>query len=1326
MKKTTLFFFVLLIHAMAVAQDYYFKNFQVGEGLSYNTISCILQDDQGFMWFGTKDGLNRFDGYTFKVFQGDTENACSLGSNFIRSLHEYGGSIWVGTDSGLYSYDEKKECFKLIAQTRGRPILDISNDEKGNLWFIAAGEISSYNLKTGKNISYKLPDNTLAEWVIEVKTGQILLSTKSELFRYVSQKQRFEQIDLGLDIDKDFQFIITKLKSLSSETLLIGTKYHGALAYDFVSKTSSALLNHEPFPVFVRDFAVSDNDKLWMGTESGVYIYDFVTKSYRNLKKSFTDPLSLSDNAIYSIVKDRDGGMWVGTYFGGINYYAKPVTPFKKFLPKVGENAISGTAVREIQKDNYGNLWIGTEDAGLNKYDPKTGKFVNYASKIGSSGLSYYNIHGLLPLGDELWIGTFEHGLDVMDIKTGKVIRHYGADGNRGSLRSDFVIDMYRSSRGNIYILTSSGVHRYKSQTDDFEIVDAFPPDDHYSHIFEDKNGMLWAGTYWDGLYYYNPLTGKKGVYKHNGQDSKSLSSNVINSIFQDSAGRLWVTTENGLNLYDYNNEDFKRFTKKDGLPSNVSYSILEGEDGDLWISTAGGIVDFDPRSGKMDVYTKANGLLSDQFNYNSAFKDDDGRMYFGSVYGMVSFNPKEFLSADNDSPILFTGLQVNNNDVSVGSTGSPLDKSISFTDNIELGPDQSSFSLEFAALNYQAPAMTEYWYNMEGVNDSWVNLKQNHKLNFTELPAGDYVLHLKSKNSQGAWNAQTASMGISILPPFYRSSWAYGFYLVLLIIIVFLLLRFYHLRIAHKNERRMIQLNNKKEKELYQAKIEFFTNVAHEIRTPLTLIKGPLEKLLNKPKVKKAEIWQDLAIMDKNTGRLLNLVNELLDFRKTENKSLELSCVQLDLIILLKDIILRFTPAIKNKGITVNLDTEAAHAYAYMDEEAVTKIISNLLDNAIKYAENKVIIELSKTDQTVAIIFKNDGRHIPDELRNKIFEPFFRIGEDNNIKGTGIGLPMARSLARLHHGDITLDHTDARLNSFKLHCPIHQEVEFTLYDQNPEQQASKVTSKIKRTVPDHEKPVVLIVEDNTDLMTFMVQELQDDYRVLKANHGEAALDSLKDQEVQLIISDVKMPVMDGVALCRAVKNKLETSHIPIIMLTAKSDLDARVEGLKSGADVYLVKPFSMEYLKAQINTLLENRKHIMDFYASSPLSHIKSIGHSKIDMDFITRLDQLIVANISDPDLNVDFLIKELGMSRSSLYRKIKDLSNLKPNELINVTRLKRAAELLTTCDYKIFEVAERVGYRSQTSFGRSFQKQFSMTPTQYMSSKRVKKVKK
>lgn len=1315
MKKTFFFFlFLCLVLQKISAQDYYFRHLQVENGLSHNTITSSIQDHRGFMWFGTKDGLNRFDGYNFKTFKNQPNLKNSLGSNFIRTLHEYQNYIWVGTDNGLYKYNEELENFESVKASIGKPVLDITDDNKGNLWFIAAG------------ILYKLPipdqpDETklksfqldYVEYLMKDKNGVIWTSSQDHLYKFSEKENQFLPVKLYHKPSNDFPFIITALHPFDSSSVLLGTKYHGALSYNYTTKELVPLFPENENPLYIRDFAFKNKEELWLATESGLYIYNIPAHSYTNLKKSYNNPYAISDNALYSFTIDKEGGVWIGTYFGGINYYSTPFTPFKKYFPMVGENSISGNAVREIHEDKYGKLWIGTEDAGLNRFDSKTEKFF----RIPQKNLSYYNIHGMLPLDDELWVGTFEHGLDILDIKTGKRIRHYDTDNTNGALKSDFILDIFQSESNHLYILTSLGIYEYLKNEDRFITVSGFPSTHHYSYIEEDKNGTLWAGTYWDGLFYYNPSTGEHGVYKHENDKEKSLSSNVINGVYTDSSNRLWITTENGLNLYNRETENFTRFTTKEGLASNVIYSILEDDHHNLWISTSAGIVNFDPVTHETKTYTKANGLLSDQFNYSSAYKDEDGTMYFGSVYGMISFDPDSFTSNSYNAPILFTQMQINNKDVDVNAKDSPLDKSVNFTEEIELNHHQNSFSLEFANLTFTAPQMTEYWYRMKGLNENWIYLGKDHKVYFTELPAGDYQLQVKSKNAHGSWNKQTANLGIAVLPPIWLSKWAYLIYTLLFVGFLWYLLRYYHRYNQNKNRRKFQALQVQQEKEIYQAKIQFFTNIAHEIRTPLTLIKAPLEKLL-KTSIQQLEVRENVEIMERNTTRLLDLVNQLLDFRKTETKALKLTFVEVDIVKLLKDTQLRFKPAIEEKNIdfTVRCDTDSLPAFA--DKEGLNKILSNLFNNAIKYGEKKVIVSLDhQAEDYFTIKVENDGEIIPDSLSQKIFEPFFRVNENESGAGTGIGLSLAYSLAQLHNGELKLKKDNPDSNTFELKLPIHQEREFQLHS-SPQHHNGKAVQDIHESNTSAEKVSILVVEDSEELLDFLYREFQSCYKVFKAENGQKALKILKEQSIQLVISDVSMPVMDGHLLCETIKTNLEFSHIPVVLLTAKNALQSKIEGLESGADAYVTKPFSIEYLKAQAHTLIQNRKNIMNYFASTPLSHIKSIANTKTDKDFIEKLEEIIYNNMANTDLNVDVLADIMNMSRSTLYRKIKDLSSLSPNELINISRLKKAAELLATREYKIFEVAEKVGYKSQNSLGRNFQKQFHMTPTEYMNS--------
>lgn len=1312
-KVTTysLAFFIFLMPHITTGQNYYFRHFKVEDGLSHNTVMSSLQDSKGFMWFGTKNGLNRFDGYTFKLFQKDPDDPRSLWGSYVQCLHEYGG-IWVGTDNGLFRYDEEQEDFELIKTTEGKAIVDIHNDGTGNLWFIAANTLYRLHLKSKEISAFPTPPQFEYIDIEQMPNQQMLIASADGLHIYSKEQNAFQSYEIDMETSPECPFRINRAFPYDDQTILVGTRNHGVIAYDLATGSTRNFLPVED-PIYVRDIVRRENE-LWIASESGLHIYDIETRAYSNPRKNYNDPFALSDNAIYTLVLDQEGGMWAGSYFGGVNYYPQPYTPFRKYFPKTSENSISGNAVREIHSDRYGNIWIGTEDGGLNKYDPRREEFTTFTSVDRGGTLSHFNVHAVLPMEDELWIGLFEHGIDILDIKTGKVIKHYNVDDGSG-LSSNFVYHLYRTHSGVLYVITTQGIQIFDPTTEKFVTVEAFPPTINYTYLTEDLEGNIWAGSYWDGLYYYHPETGQKGSFQQDLDAPNRISHNQINSIFQDSKGRLWVATENGLNLRDKAEGTFRSFSVQDGFPSNVFYSFVEDRENQLWITTANGLVAYHPETEEKRIYTQSNGLLTNQFNYSSGYQDQAGNIYFGSVNGMIRFDPADFVQNTYKPPIFITGMQINNQEVAIEQEGSPLHKSVTFTKKIELKPRQSSFSLDFAALSYTTPEMTEYWYQLSGLNDEWIPLNKKHEVFFTELPAGDYNFKVKSVNISGVWSEEASALQIKVLPTFWKSNLAYALYTLLAGMLIFLGLRAYDLRAKARNKELLRELSIKKEKEIFQAKIEFFTNVSHEIRTPLTLIKSPLEKMLKKVDAS-SELGEHLHIMDKNTSRLLVLVNQLLDFRKTELENIDLTFVKFNISELIRNTCLRFSPSIKDKNLQVELKTGPEDIYASVDIEAIKKIVSNLIGNAVKYAEQEVVISLEASETSFRLKVENDGALIPAHLREKIFEPFYRVPGTENQSGTGIGLSLAYSLAELHHGSLLLDTASKRMNTFVLQLPLRQEREFPLYVA-PET-VRTAGRQAAGAADDCNKPTILLVEDNEDLLDFIAKDLIDDYHVLKANNGHQALEILQEEKIQLVLSDVMMPGMDGFTLCQQVKTNLESSHIPVILLTAKSALQSKIEGLSSGADAYIEKPFSMEHLKVQIANLLSNRRHILEHFSSSPLAHIRSIAQTETDETFVKKLDEIMDVHISDPDLNVETLAEIMHMSRSTLYRKIKEMSDLSPNELINIARLKKAAELLKKGDYKIYEIAEMVGYNSQTSFGRNFQKQFNMTPTEYVKS--------
>lgn len=1046
MKRLTTALLLLFTISFAGAQSYYFTHYQVENGLSNNAVICSLQDHNGFLWFGTKDGLNRFDGYSFKTFRYEAGDSNSIGSNYIYSLHESrSGTLWVGCDRGLFAYDATTESFRKVAGAPETEILDIQEDATGSIWFVSRLILYYYNPKNGSIKTFNQPGHLTVSSVCASDKGDCWISTSNgTLHRLLKDGPEMKGFDVFDHSGPTGNNWIEKICYAGNGHILVGTSKQGAKLFNINNGSYKDILSHtedEP-EIFVRDFIRQSDNEFWIATESGVFIYDNITGKYINLKKNYNNPYSISDNAVYTFCRDKEGGIWAGTYFGGVNYYPKQYTSFKKFFPQSGGTSVSGNAVREIVSDQDGNLWIGTEDAGLNKLQISTSTF-SHISSSHQNQISSSNIHGLLACNNELWVGTFHRGLDVLDIKTGKRLRHYSTSTHK--IQSDFVFCFLKTKQGKLIVATDRGLTYYNPQKDDFDNING-APENFYTFLYEDRRGIVWAGTYADGVHWFDPQTGRTGHYRYQPGKSGSLGGNRVNWIFEDSHKQLWIATEGGLCKLNEAKQQFTTYTTKNGFPSNIMYAVLEDSQDNFWVSTSKGLVRFSPKTLNSTVFTRAHGLLNDQFNYNSAYKDPTGRMYFGSVKGMISFHPDEFVRNNFELPVYITGFQVYDKELAINKVGSPLQKSITYTNTITLTHNQSSFSIDFAALSFTSPDMTEYAYKMDGLNKDWTYLKTNRKAYFTKLSPGTYVFTVKASNSDGEWNCQPATLTIRILPPFWASRWAYLLYTVATVALVLFIVRSYHRRTEEKNRRKLEFLEHEKEKEIYQAKIEFFTNVAHEIRTPLTLIKGPMEKVMKQIETVPA-VSNNLQIMKRNTDRLLDLTTQLLDFRKTETKGFSLNFVKTNIAELITDAYVRFKPAAEQKRLSFTIDTPPLFN-AYVDTEAFNKIMSNLLDNAVKYAGQQVHIRMITGDEqetSFNIEVANDGYLIPADMKEKIFESFFRIKENGKQSGTGIGLALARSLAELHKGSLYLKEPAGSMNVFVLTLPVHQEIEFNL-----------------------------------------------------------------------------------------------------------------------------------------------------------------------------------------------------------------------------------------------------------------------------------------
>ncbi len=1336
MKKALVLFFCfislrLICHAQVVDEHYYFKNLSVQNGLSQNTVNAILEDKKGFMWFGTKDGLNRYDGLTFRKFKHDENGSRSIGNNFITELYEdEKGNIWIGTDVGLYIYYPEKDSFCHFAKLSGEntkiehTVTAISGDSQGCVWMavetqglfcydLNKGELTNHTLKKFPFISTNVQslefDNSGTLWIGCYGDGLFYSKDRlNTLHPYLSpadNKQTYAND------------VVTSIAKGAFNCLYIGSLKNGAKELNVTSNKLHDLLSVDDSgeSVFCRELLVASDNELWIGSESGLYIYNLRLGKYVHLRSSINDPYSLSDNAIYSLCKDREGAIWIGSYFGGVNYYPRLYTYFEKYYTKDTDNGLHGKRVREFCQDHQGILWIGTEDGGLNRFNPQTKTFSFFTPSS-----AFTNVHGLCLVDNHLWVGTFSKGVKVIDTRTGAIVKTYQKTSSPRSLIDNGIFSIYQTTTGDIYLGTLFGLLRYNKLSDDFDRIPELNGRFVYD-IKEDSGGNLWLATYAHGAYCFNVNKNKWTNYRHNEANPKSLPYDKVLSIYEDSRRQIWLTTQGGgFCQFHPDTETFTCYNSENGLPNDVVYQIVEDKEGFLWLTTNKGLVCFQPASGTMKVYTTANGLLGDQFNYRSSFKTDDGTIYLGSIDGFIAFNPKNFSENKSLPTVAITDFHLFGKEVYAGQPNSPLEKSITFSDKIVLQSNQNSFSFRVAALDFQAPKMNRIMYKLEGFDTDWLTVGESPFVTYSNLGYGDYTFRVKASNSDGVWNEKEVTLKVHILPPFYLSIWAYCIYILLFIGISFYTVLYFKRRSSDKHRRQMEKFEQEKEREVYHAKIDFFTNVAHEIRTPLTLIKGPLENIILKKAVD-TETREDLNIMKQNTERLLNLTNQLLDFRKTETQGYRLNFAKCNITEVLKETHIRFTSLAKQKGMEFLLNVPEENFYAHINREAFTKIISNLLNNAVKYSHHYVHISLDVTGAEESNVFRirtvNDGEIVPDEMREEIFKPFVRFNEYQDGKmttGTGIGLALSRSLAELHQGTLTMEE-GLDNNTFCLTLPIVQDTSIHLTPETVTEMdvTSEVPTEQGEKTDNYQ--TVLVVEDNPEMLTFVARQLSKEYTVLTATNGEEALNVLDGNYVNLVISDVVMPVMDGFELCKTIKSALNYSHIPVILLTAKTNIQSKIEGMELGADAYIEKPFSVEYLQVCASNLIHNREKLRQAFTQSPFVAANTMALTKADEEFIKKLDEVIQVNYNNPEFSMDDIADKLNMSRSNFYRKIKGVLDLSPNEYLRLERLKKAAQLLKEGESRINEICYMVGFNSPSYFAKCFQKQFGILPKDF-----------
>lgn len=1320
-----------------LTQGIKFKNISVEEGLSQSTVFSILQDREGFMWFGTRGGgLNRFDGYNFTVYKNDPNNSNSLSNNEVISLFEDDkGNLWIGTrKGGLNRFNKVTETFQQFTQSdnpqsiANNTVNTIYQDTKGNLWVGTNSGIDLYN--DGVFLHNQIPGirNNSISSIDEDDYGNLYITDKAGLFIWNKEKGKTQYI-LNKDMSSDAirsNYSVPVLVDKANKVWLGSSNGLKVLNENDEIETFEEFYNIPNGPKSeTRTIHEDINGNIWIGTIHGLYRFDQKTNTLDLFKKDENLPQSLTHNSIYSIYEDHYGAIWIGTWGGGVSMLSDKLWKFDHFK-HLGYNdkSLSNNVVSSFAQDENG-MWIGTELGGLNFQPNNSIDFEIYrADPDNSKSLSGDHVKTLYHDSEgRLWIGTFGEGLNLMNKRTGTF---------QNFLPNEKIFTIQEGPKRNLWIGTLNGLYRFDHERNNLKYFVHNPSDStSLSHSFVDvlflaSNNVLWVGTKEAGLMKYNPKTESFIRYKNIPNDSTSLLGNYIISINEDNQGNLLVGTNNGLNMYNPVSDNFIHI-KIEGLPDRNINGILTDSENNYWISTNKGISKVN-RGGDIINYDRKDGLQSNEFNRSSYYRASDGRFFFGGINGFNVFYPDSLKMNRDIPPIVLTDFKISNQSVRPGTKGSPFTKTISETKQIVLNHDESDFSFDFVAINYVSTEKNKYAYRLVGYNNTWIYSGTNRSATYTNIPPGEYTFMVKGSNNDNVWNETGVSINIKVKPPYWKTPLAYIIYTLASLLLLFTLRKLTAQRIEQQNTLRNERLEKKRIEELNQMKLRFFTNISHEFRTPLTLISGPLSKIASYHTDNEEQKYL-IRIVQNNVKRLLILVNELMDFRKAENEKYKLRVSKNNLTAFLEYIIDCFSENTVENNIQIDFSSNIeSGTESWFDQGIIDKVIFNLLSNALKYTDEgkSIRVTLEGDNSEARITIKDSGIGIPKDKLDKIFDRFYQIEKNDqvNSSGTGIGLAFVKRLIEVHRGKIEVESEEGVGTTFMLSIPAGKDsykeeelvdsrkMEVTGIENIPVYSINSVPEPDKEVV---KKSKLLIVEDNEELRGFLRNHFSN-YKLLNAENGRVGLELATKEIPDLIISDIMMPEMDGLEMCQKLRSQFATSHIPIILLTAKSEVTQKIEGLDMGADAYINKPFDINYLDASVKNMLKQRKALRQRFSNEPDVAIDSLALNIHETQFVEKVNTYIQKNISNPDLSVEMLALELGLSRSQLFRKIRSVFETSPSEIIRIERLKYSKKVLLELNYNINEVADHVGFKSTPYFITSFKKYYGITPKDFL----------
>ncbi|MBK5720112.1 response regulator [Dysgonomonas sp. Marseille-P4677] len=1328
------YFFILSSQLFGIELN--FKYYMVENGLSSNTVYTIIQDSKGYIWIGTEDGLNRFDGYSFRSFRNTPRDSTSIINNYIYALYEdINGQLWVGTETGISIYDSRNNQFHYFNKKTKNNILlndkiqNIIADENENMWissfrqgvFFYDKELDLLKMHSFEKYIDNRQEPIYTTCIYKDRNGTIWAlanNTRYQLYKYNKQTDDF--VPAFPEVSSE---MLKKLGGYSMledtfGTLWIGTWTNGLLEVDKKEGVKRSYLNTENVDKILHIHSMMEYEPgmLLIGSNDGLTSFNVSSVIGNRRDAHIKEPL-LSNRFVYPIFKDREGGLWIGTYYGGINYASPNRNYFTSYTHNKHENSISGNVVSTFCEDKSGNLWIGTDEGGLNFFNTKTEQFTVYKPDKTKNSLSFHNVHALCIDGNELWIGTYTGGLNVMDLTTKRFRYYYNNPSDETTLDANNIYALYKDSYENIWIGTTTGINIYDRKTDSFRRLKKL--NTLVIDILQVGN-RVWFATIGDGLHSYNLDTEEWDVYRFDPNNNSSLISNDVICLCLDDTNHFWIGTNSGLCSFDFNSKSF--IQNSVDFQSNAISSIFS-DNGILWIATTKGLVSFDPQKNKYRTFTKDDGLLSNQFTGKSGLKTSSGKIYLGTANGFNAFYPKQIIINRHIPQIEITDFQLFNKSVNIHDYMSYNNDSIL---QVTLPYNKNGFSFEYTALSYFAPEKNEYAFILEGFDKHWNYVGKERKAAYTNIPPGEYYFKVRASNNDGIWNTDGLTIKLVVTPPFWWNKWSISFYIILIIGVLIALLYYMRKRDEKRNKERIEKIKNEQEKEAYDSKINFFTTIAHEIRTPVSLIIGPLEQIIKTARSLPEEIKGDLNIIDRNSQRLLNLVNQLLDFRKIEKEAIQISLFNQNVHEFLQNMYDRFKPFMDHKQINFVYTYDSVDFCTGIDVENLTKVVSNLLNNASKYTKDSVeLILRTKIDRGLyEICVKDNGPGISESEQERIFKPFYQISGVHK-SGTGLGLYLVKSIIDANDGKIKIDSEPEKGLSFSVFLPVIRQCPIQVapieIDETEQDLMTSFDVDNEELFIDEDKQVVLIVEDNADMREFIAKNLKLSYTILLAKDGQEGICLLEKEEVDLVISDIMMPNMNGIEFCNAIKKNILWSHIPIIMLTAKTNITSKIEALEIGADAYIEKPFSIDYLFAQIKNLLKSREVLMKKFAEAPFSSLKSIAGNSADAEFLAKVNDVIENNLSNVDFTIEQLADELHISSSGLFAKIKNVSAVTPNKLLLLMRLKKAAELLYENKYRVNEVCYMVGFNNPSYFAKCFQKQYGVLPSDFIEKKKA-----